>query len=125
MKTVYKLVSVDSDVSLHSLIVTGKLRLTYAVGKWTKPEIGKILAFGTLDSAKNFYQGWGHCKIFLCEAVGVGPKRWLYNTHNLYLLRRFWSRSDVEIDHRRMDKNISPDGTVACSRLKLVREIVL
>jgi len=98
--------------------------LVYSKRRWTKPKVGKIFAFGSLRPAlsyKSVLIASGD-DVELWEAQATGVKSFadkvIPYVDQFEDFGAFW-RKAVSGFH-----NSSPQGTVLCDSLKLVREIL-
>lgn len=144
----YKVVKQTGDNRLVSAIIDGKKFLTeYKVGDLVKTPIKGtgLLAFKALEEAKSFfyherkYVDDGTFKIF--EAILLNPKElpWVFSLYNSCfrtptVIQRNW-KSLFEGEFKASNKanmekegvfyRIAPKGTLACSGIQLVKEIVV
>ena len=119
--TVYKIVGLDGENNLSSLIVFGKARKTYEPGiahrapKWLAGMGYHLIAFDRLENALHFTRKWRNAsfRIWECEATGVFGD-----------LPKPLSQFDLcEGKIILPATGLWPRGTVMCKTLKLVREV--
>ncbi|MCA9365945.1 hypothetical protein KC723_03540 [Candidatus Kaiserbacteria bacterium] len=122
MKTVFKLVSIN-DGRYFSYSARGDFQLEYFTDKITIPKMGKIIAFGDLESAiiyKEFHVDPENKMIELWMAETSHAKKttqisWPCPND----IRRFWRWS-----RRFTDCSMGADvGTVFCKNLRLVGKV--
>lgn len=91
--------------------------LTYQQGKTTKPKFGKIFAFESIKTARTFF---GYQPVWEAEAPDAEPIAEVA-ADGEPCLRRFkdyWAGKEID---RMLN---APRGTVVCSELTLIREII-
>jgi len=109
--------------SLIPLPSDGPIFIKYKPGEWACGKVGPIFAFEDLISAKKFRQRLKpeiDCEIWEAEAENVQPQRFCLSGLDLTArsVEMFW-RSDWPFR-----KNYTPEGTVVCDRIKLLKKVV-
>lgn len=141
MSCCYKAV-VNENGKLFSIFTTGQHKIEYKPGKHTTPELGLLCAFDKYNEAKEFMEegGWMEnlarrrtYEIWKCGCVRVGLMKRLLPTFimssNPDMVNTFWSLFVVPHDLSQvcdtaMDEAFcipSPNGTILCESIKLVK----
>lgn len=127
---VYKAVRIDKESKLKSLFLS-VCQLEYKVGEWTKPTVGKIFAFETLEACWSYMFGRTmKYAIFEAEADFGEPAHralfldlpeLMYND----IVSDFWQNrvEFARVCGLRTDLISCPGGTVLCNNLKLIKEV--
>jgi hypothetical protein len=137
-QTVYKVLQRRSGGRLVSAWVSGlagyddhlpctKLAITYKLRRVTRPRIGKILAFDNLQNALDFKQygtvGKTGC-VWEAKAPDPEPISILATSAMRFLTvslaTAFWS-NPTKLSS--LETSMAPKGSVACSRITLIREV--
>lgn len=88
MYKVCRIVYHDNDICKYvSCVTTGIYQLEYNIGEWTKPKVGKIFVFDSLENAQDFT--WQGDVIFKCEAKN--PTKAHYRCFKNNKFESFWS----------------------------------
>lgn len=129
-KKYYKVVSPEqcSAVAKNPL-----LKVKYVVGEWTTPRLDgtSLMVFDNLEAAKRFAIG-SHSLIYECKIKN--PKKKGVFTHWLDV-GSFKDEIPIEIQHQLQLKKLKkkyfcgdlyrvPPGTVFCSAVKLIKEVL-
>jgi len=129
-ETVYKVVTGTTPQWMSSVTSLGWLRIQYKVGEWVEPAY-PVLAFDTLRHAEYFRRynlvSVSRYRIWEAEAEGATRIGTLVRVNDLnslsragIVLRDFW-RGDFVPEHLQFE---APIGTVACTRIKIVKQAV-
>lgn len=115
----YKVVSVNHN-RMYSYIWHHEYAVEYIENEWVKPNIGKLFAFNSFDSALHFYTADGDAEeqyeIWECEVenpIEANYISWLWAN-----LESFWSGDKRNIVP-------APKGTMNCDAIKLIRKVEL
>lgn len=136
-KTYYKVVSKN----LQSAVVSSSystlvlpLSVQYKIGDWTEANLkgSNLMVFDSFNAANNFIKHnhyFGPHRIFTCEIEGKTKNGIFYQ----YFMLSHYVRELKEIaklrskrkkfSHMIREHYFVPDGTVFCSRIKLLKEI--
>jgi hypothetical protein len=128
-KIYYKVTTKDLISRSISLWTYG---ITYKIGEWVKPRIGKLFVFDTLQSAQAF-EGkdiYGDGRIFECEIVESPFK--LSICSKFLSIDEFWRRHtevretgsyDLMFTDNELELMNCPLGTVMADEVKLIKEV--
>lgn len=99
-KFYWKVVRVSPSGYWSSYVTDSGLMLRYAVGEKTRPEVGKLFLFDSLQHARAYVT-----TVYLCEetlvvlrgaATGVSLLPFVLEYPDLELCQRFWSKDPLE-----------------------------
>lgn len=134
MTTVYKIINNCANSLISPFVHRKNITIEYKIGEFVQPHIqgSYIYAFKTLEDAKRFYRSefimWSWefgPRIFLSEAevVDIEPKimEGLWLSPNLEAdMIEFWSSPKTNLI-----AGYAPEGTILCSKLKLIEQVCL
>lgn len=108
-----------TDGNLQS---TGTYKIQYRIGKWVKPQFGKLFVFKCINSARNFANSssyWNEPrKIFECGCKKVEEIHEIpFITIDYRQYIDFWNGL------RNIPLPSPPKGTMICNQVKLVRRV--
>jgi hypothetical protein len=128
MNEVYKVVRWDRN-GWRSALPLDKLEIEYEPGKWAVPPVGRILAFGNYEAAKEFWDYAPTRAIWRAESEDQ-PQPLQIITHWLTepgKMAQFWASGESRLSEQQKPDNWTyvdaPPGTVTCGRLRLLEQL--
>lgn len=129
VKEVYKVViylprdkKVYHSTSNPPLGNTNPIGLTYRLGRWTKPLVGKIFCFKDYSSAEQFFnEQWSsYYRYSILKGVGVNPSKIHRISVSQYRFIDYWKikRAHKKVDRSMHCSTIAPKGTVVVDKFK-------
>jgi len=122
MPKVYKVVDKYRDTSA---IIPGEFQLRYFIGRTTRPNIGKIFAFDTIENADDFMGCSNAYSVFECDCENPSVAKRIIPTrqglcYDKIGISLFWSEYEKGIY-----KGYRPlKGTILCDSITPIRRIV-
>lgn len=120
-ETVYKV----CNFRHQKLVSTGSLKLEYEVGKEIVPETGSLFAFDSIRSALMFFESVEFLGQHVYKAEGVIDREKTLNgvmCHPWMEFLEFWK----SYEERMVTRSVCvPQGTILCSKIKLIERVVL
>jgi len=117
----YKKLCYTWESIYKSILGDGNYDIKYNLNEWTKPTIGKLFVFDSLQDARNFPYG---TYIFECEIQGtpIRPKK-IVHSHYTGGIKQFWNlrqkkKSLKSLEHKLIN---APKGTVLVDAVKITK----
>jgi len=128
MTRVYKVVRRAPQGLFSATVLARQYRFAcvrYEPGKWTRPRIGKLFAFETLESAQRFCRDLlARQRYEIWEAEAENSRNREFMCIILHLTKRallkFWKKPGAVPTGL-----YAPGGTVLCDAIKLVRRVAV
>jgi len=131
MTTVYKVLSIV-DGKLFSAFAPPNISVTYEKDKESKPKVGLLFAFSSLESAKKLRFGVGQT-IWKAEAkidesktaelISKNICKSMFTLESLKTVNAFWKRGELPLNLHPTLYGPIPEGTVLCKSITLKEKV--